>query len=214
VPARPVVEARQLGLRLPGGWTYRGVDLVVLPGELVVLLGPEQGSRTQLLLTLATQLTPTEGTLDVCGYPVQAEADRARARLTLAEPAARSGESNRVEDAVRTRLLLSDLSPESDLFDAAADLLGLAVARDDVIAELPALSQHLLTVALAAIVPAQLILIDDVDRDLGPVDRQTLWRALGSLVRTGPAVVAGSSMATAQADQVLTVPSGTSKFIP
>ena len=172
MPARPVVEARGLGLQRPDGWGY------------------------------------------LCGHPVPYGAHLARAKLTHARPPAHLAEDTTVGDAVRARLLLPDLRRDNDLFDAAADLFGLAVAPEAVVADLPALQQRLLTVAVAAMTPTHLILLDAVDRDLGPVDRQVLWRALGSVTRTGPTVIAGASMATAQADQVLTVPPGTSKFVP
>ena len=80
-PAR--VEARGWGLRHPGrkAWALRGVDLVVEPGERVLLLGPSGSGKSTLLTALAGLIDPsggalTEGTLVVDGLDPRDARDR------------------------------------------------------------------------------------------------------------------------------------------
>lgn len=208
MPARPVVEARRLGLRDKGGWAYRDFDLTLRPGELVALLGPEGGGRTQLLLTLAAQIMPTEGTLRICGHPVPDAAEAARARLALAQlpDAAMSDPSISVGDCVDT--YLDHAALPADLFEAAAELVGFAADPDVPVRELTPLQLQLLQLALAVAAPVELILMDSVDTGLERAERATMWSALRAVVRTGIAVIAGTPHSTSRADKVAVVQSG------
>lgn len=207
MPARPVVEARHLGLRDDGGWSFRNFNLTVRPGELVALVGPEDG-RSQLLRTLAVLVMPTEGTLRICGHPVPQAADAARAQLVLAQlpAAARSDPSISVRECVEAHLDTSALP--ADLFEAAAALVGFVADRDAPVSTLAPLQRKGLELALAVTVPIELILIDSVDADLAPEDRATIWSALRAVVRTGIALIAGTAHPTSRADTVVEVPSG------
>lgn len=208
MPARPVVEARHLGLREAAGWAYRDFNLTVRPGELVALVGPEGGGRTPLLLTLAVRVMPTEGTLRICGQPVPDAADAARAQLALARlpEAATSDPSLTVRGCVETYLARSSLP--ADLFEAAAALVGFTGDRDEPVSGLAPLQRQLLELALAVTAPVELILIDAVDTGLDPVGRATIWSSLRAVVRTGIALIAGTSQSTSRADKAAVVPSG------
>lgn len=211
----PVVDARRLSLWLGSGWAYRGVDLVVLRGELVVLLGRDGGWRTPLLRTLALQLEPTEGALSVCGYVLPEEVEVARRKISVARMpgAVAANPSLRVNECLHAQHMMADLPPDTEVFAAAADLIGLAADPDAAVGDLDAFEQRLLAVALALTAPVELLLLDDADHGLGDADRKRLWRALNVVSRTGTAVVAGSASEPVEADQVVTLPEESSKFI-
>ncbi len=67
----PVVEARNIVMELGHGagrvQALKGVDIVVRPGELTLLMGPSGSGKTTLLSIIGCILSPTEGTLSVAG---------------------------------------------------------------------------------------------------------------------------------------------------
>jgi ABC-2 type transport system ATP-binding protein len=216
VVTRPVVEAHQLSLWLDTGWAYRDVDLTVPPRTLAVLAGRCDGWRNPLLRTLAGELAPTGGSLTVCGYPMPAETGAARRRLAVArlpenavaDPAAVVG------DCVAARLVLSDVPGDSDVFEAAADLVGFTAVRHRRIAGLSLLERLLLGIALSITTPVELVLIDDTDADLDDHERAAVWQALSMVCRAGAAVVAGAVEPPDHADQVVSLPEDRSGSIP
>ncbi len=66
----------------------KGVDLEVAGGELVALIGPNGGGKSTLLMMMAGLLSPTSGTVTVCGLPAQRLAleSAGKVGLVLARP--------------------------------------------------------------------------------------------------------------------------------
>ncbi|OCK55871.1 ABC transporter ATP-binding protein [Bradyrhizobium sp. LMTR 3] len=74
-----VVEARSVEKKLGRGagevHALRGIDLALRRGELTLLMGPSGSGKTTLLLVLGCMLTPSSGSVTVCGTPT-ADADK------------------------------------------------------------------------------------------------------------------------------------------
>jgi putative ABC transport system ATP-binding protein len=49
----------------------KGVSLSLAPGELTLLMGPSGSGKTTLLSVLGCMMTPSEGTVRVCGHPTK-----------------------------------------------------------------------------------------------------------------------------------------------
>lgn len=55
-----------------------GITLSAQPGEIYGLLGPNGAGKTTTLRCIATLLTPTEGSITVCGHDTQADPEQVR----------------------------------------------------------------------------------------------------------------------------------------
>lgn len=55
-----------------------GISLTARPGEIYGLLGPNGAGKTTTLRCIATLLTPTEGTVSVCGHDTVKESEQVR----------------------------------------------------------------------------------------------------------------------------------------
>jgi putative ABC transport system ATP-binding protein len=69
--SRPILEAHNVSKVLGSGagevHALRNVDLVLQGGELTLLMGPSGSGKTTLLSILGCMLTPTSGSVRVCG---------------------------------------------------------------------------------------------------------------------------------------------------
>jgi putative ABC transport system ATP-binding protein len=78
--APPVIELRGVTKRYPGSpavEAVRGVNLSIMPGELVAITGPSGSGKSTLLHLIGTLDRPTEGEVFVTGQAVSRLSDRA-----------------------------------------------------------------------------------------------------------------------------------------
>ncbi|EFL16821.1 cell division ATP-binding protein FtsE [Streptomyces sp. C] len=80
--AHPVVELAGVTKEYPGGVTaLRGVDLTVLSGELLAIVGPSGSGKSTLLHVVGTLDRPSAGTVRIAGHDVAALSDRSLSAL-------------------------------------------------------------------------------------------------------------------------------------
>jgi zinc/manganese transport system ATP-binding protein len=75
--SEPVVRVRGLSLRFGPRLLWEGLDLDLVRGEILAVLGPNGTGKTSLVRMLLGLLSPTSGTLSVCGLAP----GRARSRI-------------------------------------------------------------------------------------------------------------------------------------
>ncbi|MCE7030149.1 metal ABC transporter ATP-binding protein [Jiella avicenniae] len=74
--AQPLIDMRGVGVSRSGRWLVQGVDLVIRPGEIVTLIGPNGSGKTTTAKTAVGILKPDSGRVDrardlVVGYVPQ-----------------------------------------------------------------------------------------------------------------------------------------------
>ena len=201
VPVSPVLSLRCVGRTYPtaqGGLTVlKGVDLDILPGQIVGLVGPSGSGKSSLLHAAGLLERPTTGQVIIDGQDAGALDEGARTRLRL----------NRIGFVYQFHHLL----PEFDARDnvalplriagmkaaeaqaRAAELLtalGLGERIDHQPAQLSGGEQQRVAIARALANRPRLLLADEPTGNLDPATSQAVFEALRARVRdTGVAAL-------------------------
>ncbi|HEX2767200.1 MAG TPA: ABC transporter ATP-binding protein [Candidatus Limnocylindria bacterium] len=190
------VEARGWGYRHAGrrAWAVRGVDLVIEPGERVLLLGPSGAGKSTLLLALAGLLDPSgggemEGTLLVDGRDAREARDRSGMLFQDPESQivmARAGDD--VAFGLENRCVPTDaIWPR---VDAALAAVAFPYGRDRPTHALSGGEQQRLALAGTLALNPGLLLLDEPTANLDPDGAAEVRRVLDlALERTGATMV-------------------------
>lgn len=79
----PLVSCRDVGFSYAGASVFTGVDLAIMPGEMVALRGESGSGKSTLLHVLAGLMRPTVGEVWLSGERYDGWSDRRRAALRL-----------------------------------------------------------------------------------------------------------------------------------
>src|SRR6202140_1717007 len=81
----PAIEVRDLVKRYRKGTgnAVDGVSFDVEPGQFFALLGPNGAGKTTTIAILTTTLSPTSGTVRICGYDVVGDASSVRSQAGI-----------------------------------------------------------------------------------------------------------------------------------
>lgn len=212
------VRARDLGLKGPRGWAFRGIAVEAEPGSLIAVEGPSGSGRTSLLLALTGRMRPTEGTATVGGFELPKRMAALRRASALAhvpgvtdlDPALTVGEHLRERALLERRfggtvrgLLRSRAEREAEavlrvdtaLAAAGLDREALPKGSRTAVRDLERTEALRLSVALALVGRPRLLGVDDTDLKLSDAERTEVWALLRSLAKAGTTVVAVCSEA-------------------
>jgi ABC-type branched-subunit amino acid transport system ATPase component len=157
-----LVETR--GLRAGYGKVevVKGIDLTVEPGEVVAVLGPNGAGKTTTLLTLAGELEPLGGDVDVLGCGSRAPL-HIRARNGLAFVTQERAVLMNLTAAENLRVSRCDVDVAIELFPELESHLGRRVGL------LSGGQQQMLALARGLARKTKLLLVDELSLGLAPL---------------------------------------------
>ncbi|GAA4368091.1 ABC transporter ATP-binding protein [Paeniglutamicibacter cryotolerans] len=196
----------------------RGVDLEIMPGELVVIQGTTGGGKSTLLQMLGALDRPTAGSVHLAGRDITILGDRALADLRAHDIGFVFQHYNLIPtlsalENVEMGLAPLRLAPSERLARASAALasVGLAERRTHLPGELSGGQQQRVAIARALAKKPRVLLADEPTGNLDEATRdeirglfEELWRAGLSIVMVSP-----DSAVARRAGRLLRISKGT-----
>ncbi|MDX6198950.1 MAG: hypothetical protein QOJ79_2101 [Actinomycetota bacterium] len=200
--AAPVLVVDDLAVSFGGVAALRGVDLEVLPGEVVGIIGPNGAGKTTLFDCISGFVGPDRGRVVIAGNDVTGSSPDGRARLGLG----RSFQNARLFPALTVRenlaaalerktvsnpLLAAIWAPPvrsserriARQVDRLIDLLGLGRYADSTLAELSTGSRRAVDVACMIALEPTVLLLDEPSSGLAQAETEALGPLLSRIVR-------------------------------
>lgn len=176
------------------------------PGSLTALAGDPQTCATALL-AISSHLPRDAGQIHIHGEPLPREPERARKLIAVARarPDIELDVTLRVGDLCAERRSRNVPQVVLDALFAALGLLGVRAPTDKIVAELEPADQLLLAVALVTARAPHVVVIDNVDENLGTKAAERVWLALRRLTRTGITVLTSANKSTVHVDSLVAV---------
>jgi branched-chain amino acid transport system ATP-binding protein len=229
--AAPVLVVEGLAVSFGGVAALAGVDLEVLPGEVLGIIGPNGAGKTTVFDCVSGFVSPDRGRVSLRGNDVTTHSPDARARQGLGRsfqnarlfPALTVRENLAValeRKAVRNPLLAAVWAPQvrsserriARQIDRLVDLLGLEPYADATLAELSTGSRRAVDVACIIALEPSVLLLDEPSSGLAQAETEALGPLLSRIVReTGCGMVViehDIPLVTALSDRMLAMEGG------
>lgn len=168
-----------------------GVDLVVKPGELYGLVGPDGAGKTTLLRILATVMEPSSGSAQLAELDASKQPENIRARLGYMPQAFSLYPDLTVLENLR---FFADINgvPREKQKTRIDELLDFARLTDFTKRRSENLSGGMrkkLALACALIHEPEILLLDEPTTGVDPVSRRELWQLLAKVIQQGVTVL-------------------------
>ncbi len=191
-----------------------GVDLTVPEGQVQALLGPNGAGKTTLVRVLSTLLRPDEGTAEVFGHDVVAEAGQVRELIGLTGQYAAVDELLTGRENLRMFGQLFHL-PAPEAARRADELLErfqIAFAADRPVRTYSGGMRRRLDLASSLVTRPRLLFLDEPTTGLDPRSRKQMWGVIRELVAGGATLLLTTQYleeADALADRIAVMDHGT-----
>ncbi|NDL58059.1 ATP-binding cassette domain-containing protein [Phytoactinopolyspora mesophila] len=163
----------------------RGVEIDVVPGELVAFLGPNGAGKSTTLRMLTTLLPPSAGTATVAGYDIDRDPVEVRRRIGHIGQGNGSFDGMRVREELFTqgRFYGLDRRTAQARVDELLDQLDLSAQADRDVARLSGGQRRRLDIAMGLIHRPRLLFLDEPSSGLDPQSRANLLEHIRRLHR-------------------------------
>jgi ABC-2 type transport system ATP-binding protein len=164
----PVLRARGLVKDYRRARAVDGVDLVVRAGERVALLGPNGAGKTTTLLMILGVVSPDEGDVTICGFPLARKRSRAAEQVGFAAGYLPLTERMRVREYLRLYGQLYGIADPTDRIAEGLERFRVAHLADAMGTELSSGQRTLIGIVRATLHRPRLLVLDEPTASLDP----------------------------------------------
>jgi len=188
-PPSPAIDVRGLEKSYEDQHVLRGVDLEVVPGTILALLGSNGAGKTTLVRILATLLRADAGSATVDGFDVIGDPARVREQISL------TGQFAAVDEVLTGRenlVLIARLRHVDNPGQVADDLLerfALTEAAERKVSTYSGGMRRRLDIAMTLIGDPAVIFLDEPTTGLDPQARIEVWQTIEELAGQGTTVL-------------------------
>jgi ABC-2 type transport system ATP-binding protein len=166
------------------------ISLSVEAGEVFGLLGPNGAGKTTLVRQVLGSLTPDAGSIHIGGIDVVSRPAAARSMCSFQPQAAAPVTGLSAMEAIELVGRLrggskADVRARANQLTAALDLESAADKPRPMSGGMARLTGF----CMAAVVPGQVVILDEPTNDVDPLRRRTLWQLIRGLADDGAAVL-------------------------
>lgn len=184
-----VVEVRGLCKRYGERMVVDHVDLDVVEGEIVGLLGSNGAGKTTTVECLTGLRRPDAGSVRVLGLDPQVDGARLRSLVGSQLQDSALPDRLRVGEAIELFREPRSLPAENRSVDGLLAAFGLAEHRGQAFSALSGGQRQRLFLVLALLNRPKLIILDELTQGLDPAARRDVWGAIRSLRNAGTTVL-------------------------
>ncbi|MFT3943900.1 MAG: ATP-binding cassette domain-containing protein [Ancrocorticia sp.] len=186
------IDAKELGIRIGSRTLFEGVNLEILPGELIALTGPSGCGKTTLLNCLGLIQRPSIGEVVVDGVETGSWSDRRRTKFWKDHAAFIYQDYGIIEDqSVNYNIALSKKysAAAKNQMEEILSIVGLSGRGKESAAVLSGGEKQRLGVARAIYKKANVIFADEPTASLDPENQELVTKLLRSCAGNGASVV-------------------------
>ena len=192
----PAIEVRNLVKRYRKGTgnAVDGVSFDVEPGQFFALLGPNGAGKTTTIAILTTTLSPTSGSVRICGHDVVREASSVRGQVGIIFQNQSLDMNLSGEENVRIHAILYNLYPYRPLYRLMpgayrrqlrelADVVGLGGDVFKPVKRLSGGMRRKLEIIRGLMHRPRVLFLDEPTSGLDTASRRSLWQYISELRR-------------------------------
>lgn len=167
-----------------------GVDLTLMPGEVVALLGPNGAGKSTTLAVCSGQITPSGGQLMIGGREVNGARPDALARAGVCLVPEGRGIFPNLTVAENLRMMTFSGTAYGEICDRAYELFPrLGERRKQLAGTLSGGEQQMLAMARALATDPALLMLDELSMGLAPIIVEELYAQVAELARGGLSIL-------------------------
>jgi zinc transport system ATP-binding protein len=193
--AAPIVGTRRLVVSFDGHTALAGVDLTLVPGEFVALMGANGSGKTTLVRTLLGLQDPTSGDVNLFGTPVQSFRDWGRVGYVPQRLRIAGGIPVSVAEGVSAGLVVNNrrgrrrTAAQRHAVRDALETVGLTDRARDRVATLSGGQQQRVVIARALVTDPDLVVMDEPLAGVDLQHQEDLAATLTHVSRAGRTVL-------------------------
>ena len=208
-PAGPAVDASGIARRFGVTWVLRGIDLHLLPGEVLGLLGANGTGKSTFLRIVGTLLRPHAGTVRVFGHDVVKDADAVRELVAYLAHA--PGLYDNLTARENLLFAAAMLDRDDSSVDAVLERVGLLDVGNETVRGFSSGMQRRLAIGRLLLARPRLLLLDEPYSNLDQSGIELMNAIISEHAESGGAaivVVHEIAPAAEVLDRTLTIASG------